>query len=65
MDFNGINEILTVEEVCDILRIGKNAAYNLINSGEIKCYRYNRVWNIPRISLKEYMERMRNNYFKH
>ena len=47
MDFNGSNEILTVEEVCDILRIGKNAAYNLINSGEIKCYRYNRIWKIP------------------
>ena len=56
MDFNGIN---------DILRIGKNAAYNLIKSGEIKCYRYNRVWKIPRISVDEYMERMRNNYFKH
>ncbi len=65
MDFNGSNEILTVEEVCDILRIGKNAAYNLINSGEIKCYRYNRIWKIPRISVDEYMERMRNNYFKH
>ena len=65
MDFNGINEILTVEEVCDILRIGKNAAYNLIKSGEIKCYRYSRVWKIPRISVDEYMERMRNSYFKH
>jgi len=65
MDFNGNNEILTVEEVCDILRIGKNAAYNLIKSGEIKCYRYSRVWKIPRISVDEYMERMRNSYFKH
>ena len=65
MEFNGINEILTVEEVCDILRIGKNAAYNLIKSGEIKCYRYSRVWKIPRISVDEYMERMRNSYFKH
>ena len=65
MDFNGSNEILTVEEVCDILRIGKNAAYNLINSGEIKCYRYNRICKIPLISVDEYMERMRNNYFKH
>lgn len=65
MDFNGNNEILTVEEVCDILRIGKNAAYNLIKSGEIKCYRYSRVWKIPRISVDEYMERMRNSYFRH
>lgn len=65
MDFNSNNEILTVEEVCDILRIGKNAAYNLIKSGEIKCYRYSRVWKIPRISVDEYMERMRNSYFKH
>lgn len=64
IDYNSNSEILTVEEVCEILRIGKNAAYKLIKSGELKCYRYNRVWKIPRISVDEYMDRMRNNYFK-
>ena len=33
MDFNGNNEILSLEEVCDILRIVKIAAYNFIKSG--------------------------------
>ena len=63
MEFNGINEILTVEEVCDILRIGKNAAYKLINSGKLKCYRINRTWKIPRQSVEEYIDEARNSYF--
>lgn len=58
------NTILTVDELCEVLRIGKNSAYRLINSGRIKCYRINRVWTIPKVSVDEYLEKMRNSYFK-
>lgn len=64
MNYDTKTDILTVEELCEILRIGKNAAYKLINSGEIKCYRYNRVWKIPRVSVEEYVDKMRNSGFK-
>ena len=36
---NEYSEILTVEDVMEILNIGKNAAYDLFRNGEIKCFR--------------------------
>ena len=48
-------DLLTVEELCDTLMIGKNAAYQLLASGKIKCFRINRIWKIPKISVNEYI----------
>ncbi|WP_368042968.1 helix-turn-helix domain-containing protein [uncultured Veillonella sp.] len=45
------------------LRIGKNAAYKLINSGKLKSYCINRIWKIPRQSVEEYIDEARNSYF--
>lgn len=40
-------DLITIEELCDILLIGRNAAYQLLSSGKIKCFRINRIWKIP------------------
>ena len=48
-------DLLTVEELCDTLMIGKNAAYQLLASGKIKCFRINRIWKLPKISVNEYI----------
>lgn len=53
--FEQYNDLVTVDELCEMLFIGKNSAYNLLASGEIKCFRYNRIWKIPRISVEEYI----------
>ena len=63
MFINEERAILTVEELCEVLRIGKNKAYKLIKSGKLKCYREDKVWKIPRKSVEEYIEECRNNYF--
>ncbi len=62
MLLNQENDILTVDDLCEVLRIGKNTAYKLINSGKLKCYRMNRVWKIPKISVIEYIDCERSNY---
>lgn len=54
---NDGSELITVDELCDMLMIGKNLAYRLLNSGEIKCFRINRIWKIPRDSVTEYIRR--------
>ena len=41
-------EILTVEEACEALKIGRNAIYRLLNSGKLKGYRNGRHWSNPR-----------------
>lgn len=50
-------DILTPEDVTDELMIGKNAIYNLLNSGELKGFRVGRNWKIPRKALDEYIDR--------
>ncbi|WP_019555383.1 helix-turn-helix domain-containing protein [Propionispira raffinosivorans] len=54
------NDLVTVEELCEMLFIGKNAAYKLLASGELKCFRINRIWKIPRQSVSEYIKAQSN-----
>ena len=49
------NEILTVEEVADILYIGKNTVYSLLRSGDLRAFRIGKPWRIPRFCLEEYI----------
>ena len=56
----GLNDILTVEELMEFLNIGKNTAYSLLDSGEIKAFRIGRMWKIPRKSVYEYIEKRVN-----
>lgn len=48
------DDFLTVEELCDLLKIGHNAVYRLLNNGEIKAFRNGRVWRIPKQSVIEF-----------
>ena len=48
------DDFLTVDELCELLKIGHNAAYRLLNSGEIKALRNGRVWRIPKEGIIEY-----------
>lgn len=49
------DDLLTTEEACEALRIGKNALYHLLNSHKLKAYRNGRVWRIPRQAVEEYI----------
>ncbi|MEA4833811.1 MAG: helix-turn-helix domain-containing protein [Anaeromusa sp.] len=53
--FDDYRDLLNVEEVCEILSIGKNAAYRLLASGKLHCFRYNRVWKVPKEGVIEYI----------
>ena len=52
---NEYSEILTVEDVMEILNIGKNAAYDLFRSGEIKCFRLKNRWKVPKQAVIDYI----------
>lgn len=53
--FNEHNDLVAVEDLCEMLSIGKNAAYKLLSSGQLKAFRYNRVWKIPKRGVIEYI----------
>lgn len=55
--FDHYSDLVSVEDLCEMLAIGKNSAYSLLASGEIKCFRHRRVWKIPRDSVTEYILR--------
>ena len=61
---NLTEDLITVEELCDILHIGKNAAYRLLSSGKLKCFRIGRVWKIPRACVDEYIREQSGKNFK-
>ena len=54
------DDLLTAEEACEALKIGKNALYALLASQELKAYRNGRVWRIPRLSVEMYIRRQAN-----
>ncbi|MDQ0202848.1 helix-turn-helix domain-containing protein [Pectinatus haikarae] len=53
--FDEYEDLVTVEELCEMLSIGKNAAYELLGSGTIKAFRIKRVWKIPKKSVVDYV----------
>lgn len=52
--------LITVEELCDFLMIGKNAAYRLLKSGQIKSFQIGRIWKIPKVSIEKYIREQTN-----
>ena len=53
--FNSYPVVLSVKQLCEILDIGKNTAYRLLQSGEIKSIKIGKVYKIPKKYLKEFL----------
>ena len=49
-------DILSVKELCEILHIGKNTAYHLLQSGEIPSVRIGKVYKIPKQAVEKYLK---------
>jgi len=54
--YDDIPLIMTVEDLMPILLIGRNTAYDLVRSGEIKSIRVGRQIRIPRDALIAFLE---------
>lgn len=61
--FAEYNDILCVADVCEILLIGRNSVYDLLNQGVLKGFRVGKSnWRIPKKSLETYIvQKCRNN----
>ena len=53
--FNELPLALTVTEAGQVLRIGRNVAYDLVRSGQLRSVRVGRNIRIPRDALAEYL----------
>lgn len=50
------NIIMIPEEVCEVLRIGANECYKMLNEGVIKGYRVGKTWRIPKDNVLHYIK---------
>jgi excisionase family DNA binding protein len=48
-------DLLTFEEARQILRLGRNAMYTMLHSGEIRSVRSGRRFLIPRVALEQWL----------
>lgn len=55
-------EIITIDEMCEILNIGKNTAYRLLANQEVAAFKIGRLWKIPKNSVLAYIQ---NSVFKY
>lgn len=53
--------LITLEELCDILMIGRSTAYQLMKSGSLGAFRIGRIWKIPKAGVLEYLQDQRHN----
>lgn len=53
------DDLLTLDELCEVLQIGRNTAYQILNSGFIPAFRIGRRWKIPKTSVQEVLKTKR------
>ncbi|MDO5425254.1 MAG: helix-turn-helix domain-containing protein [Eubacteriales bacterium] len=49
------DDILTVYEVAEIMKIGTTQAYKLVRSGKLNTFKEGKDWKIPKQSLIQYI----------
>ncbi|WP_338980137.1 helix-turn-helix domain-containing protein [Fusobacterium nucleatum] len=50
-------DVLTVKETREILRIGMNSMYTILQSGELKSIKIGRIYKIKKEDVIEYINR--------
>ena len=49
------DDILTITELSEALKIGSTQAYKIVRSGDVKAFKEGKDWKIPKISLETYI----------
>ena len=55
--------LMTLDELCETLMIGRSTAYQLMKSGEIGAFRIGRIWKIPKAGVIDYLRERRQGQF--
>ena len=55
--FEEAEDLLTVSEVCALLRMGRGAIYPLLASGQLKAFRNGRVWLISKEAVIQFIRK--------
>lgn len=54
--FNDYEDVLTVKELMQILKIGRNSCYELLKNGSISAIKVGTQYRIPKTNLIEFLQ---------
>lgn len=60
--FGNYKDIVTIKELCEMLNVGKNTAYELIRSGAIKSLKIGRQIRICKKDVVAYLKRIQDQF---
>lgn len=58
-DYDGtleLNEYLTPREVMELLAIGKNTFYKMVQSGKLPAFRVGKQWRVKRADMEQWTD---------
>ncbi|MBE5936219.1 MAG: helix-turn-helix domain-containing protein [Lachnospiraceae bacterium] len=55
--FNNYDDILTITDLTEALKIGSSQAYKLVKTGRIKSFKDGKNWKITKLALIEYVKK--------
>ena len=53
--FQSYTDMVTIEDMCEMLHIGRNKAYELLRRGSLGGFKEGRVWKIPKFAVEDYI----------
>lgn len=53
--FHDYDDIITVDTLMEMLDIGRNSAYHLLKTNQIKSVKIGRTYRIPKQSVQDYI----------
>ena len=48
-------ELIMIDELCELLMIGRSTAYRLLRNNDIKAFKIGKVWKISKASIEQYI----------
>lgn len=59
--FEAYDDVITVDELCEMLKCGRNAAYQFLSNGKIKAINNGKKYIIPKQSVIDFIHQEINN----
>ncbi len=56
--------LLSIQDIRQILNVGRNSVYELLKSGEIPAFRIGKSWKIPKDAVIYYISQWQNHLHK-
>ena len=54
---NQYGDVMSILDLCEVLGIGRNRAYELLSSDIIHGFRIGRTWKIPKIAVEDFLRK--------